>query len=122
MKTFSLEMEICRQRRGHDVVWLAELDWDGAVGRYSSRPVTIGGLAYSPILADVHGLRLAMPSIVPESSEEVNAVRLELINTAEEGADRFEIRAENESLEGRTVRVGFVFLNSEIVLQSPIFA
>ena len=117
MKTFSLEMELCRQSRSHDVAWLAEVDWDGEVGRYSSRPVAVGAIAYRPILAAIHGLRLAMPSIVPGDGASNATVNIELVNTAEEGNDRVEIKADDQNLEGRTVRVGFVFLDPNIALQ-----
>jgi len=118
VKTFSPEMELCRQGRSHDIAWLAELDWDDGFGRYSSRPVTIGGFAYRPILVAIQGLRLAMPSVVPGDGERCGAARIELVNTAEEGDQRFEILAESQGLEGRTVRVGFVFLDPDVVLES----
>lgn len=117
MKTFSLEMEVCRQRHNHDLAWLAELDWDGEVGRYSSRPLTIGGWAYRPILAAIKGLRLAMPSVVPDGDADGGAVKIELVNTYEEGAERFELKADGQGLEGRTVRIGFVFLDPAVVLE-----
>lgn len=117
MKTFSPEMELCRQSGSHDVAWLAELNWDGEIGRYSSRPVTICECAYRPIIVGIHGLRLVMPSIVPDRSVSGSAVKIELVNTAEEGDSRFEIKAESQGLEGRTVRVGFVFLDPDVVLE-----
>ena len=116
MKTFSLEMEISRQGHSHDVVWLLEIDWAGDVGRYSSRPVTIGGAAYRPILAAIEGLRLVMPT--PFADGAGSAARLALINTAEEGAARFELQAEADGLEGRTARVGFVYLDPSVALEA----
>jgi hypothetical protein len=116
VKTLSLEMEICRQNRNHDVAWLAELDWDNDVGRYSSRPVAIGAFVYRPIIAAINNLQLAMPSIIPGDGANDRTVKIELVNTAEEGGDRFEIKADSQGLEGRTVRVGFVFLDPDIVL------
>jgi hypothetical protein len=116
VKTFSPEMEICRQSRSHDVAWLAELDWDNEVGRYSSRPVSVGGTAYRPILAAIQGLRLLMPSAIPDGGAGGGAVKLELVNTFEEGSERFELKADGQNLEGRTVRLGFIFLDPALVL------
>jgi len=116
VKSLSPEMEICRQRRGHDVAWLAELDWDDGVGRYSSRPVTVGGTAYRSILVAIQGLRLTTPSPIPDGGAGGGAVKIELANTFEEGAGRFEIKADSQAVEGRTVRLGFVFLDPAVVL------
>ena len=117
MKTFSPEMEICRESQSHDVVWLAEVDWSNEVGRIASRPVTVGSDVYRPIIAAIEGLRLTMPSVVPGGGADNGVVKLELINTYEEGDERFEIQADAELLEGRTVRLGFVFLDPDVVLE-----
>jgi len=119
VKTFSPEMEICRQSRSHDIAWLVELDWESDIGRYSSRPATVGGFAYRPILSAIKGLQLVMPSVVPDRRSDDSRVVLELVNTAEQADQRFEIKAESQGLEGRTVRIGFVFLDPDIVLELP---
>lgn len=117
MKTFSTSMEICRNRSSHDVAWLAELEWDDATGRYSSRAVTIGGVAYEPIIAAVDRLQLSMQPITGNGAPNVAPVRLELINTPEQGGQRFASRVNDQPLEGRTVRIGFVFLDPLVSLQ-----
>ncbi len=117
MKTLSFEMNILRQSHSHDLAWLVELDWSDNIGRYSTRPIAVGSHAYRPIVVAIEGLGLVLPSILPDSPPVRPAVRIELANTAEQGADRFELRVESDGIEGRTVRIGFIFPNPNLVLQ-----
>ncbi|MCX8038275.1 MAG: phage tail protein [Candidatus Sumerlaeia bacterium] len=117
MKTFSPEMNLLRKGRSHDLAWLVELDWSAETGRYSTRPVTVGSHAYRPIVIGIEGPAMVLPSILPDSPPVRPAVRVELASTAEQGAGRFDLRVESDGIEGRTVRIGFLFPNPNLVLQ-----